>query len=311
VTTQRIRERLRQIFGERCEFDVPMATLTTWQVGGPADCLVRPINAEEVSAVMRLCIEYQLPVRVVGNGSNLLVLDGGLRGVTMLLRQGFDKFEPRFADNGEVDLALGTAQSMARVVDGCVKQGIAGLEFLAGIPGSVGGGVRMNAGTHDGDISRVLTEIELVDADGKVRRVPSDELIYRYRGLVYDGPFVITEARLALRRGDPAAIAEAVRTNIACRRERQPYDVPSAGSTFKNPEGRFAWELIESSGLKGLRIGGAQVSEKHGNFLVNTGHATAADILALIEQVRLIVFQKTGVMLEPEVKIWGEKDVAE
>jgi UDP-N-acetylmuramate dehydrogenase len=311
VTAQRIRERLRQIFGERCEFDVPMAALTTWQVGGPADCLVRPLDAEEVSAVMRLCIEYQLPVRVVGSGSNLLVLDGGLRGVTILMRQGFEKFEPRFADNGEVDLLLGAAQSMARAVDGCVKQGIAGLEFLAGIPGSVGGGVRMNAGTHDGDISRVLTEIELVDADGKVRRVPRGELIYRYRGLVYDGPFVVTEARLALRRGDPAKIGEAAQKIIACRRERQPYDMPSAGSTFKNPEGRFAWELIESSGLKGLRIGGAQVSEKHGNFLVNTGRATAADILALIEHVRLIVFQKTGIMLEPEVKIWGEKDVAE
>lgn len=311
MTTGHIHDRLKQIFGDRCEFDVSMASLTTWQVGGPADCLVRPIALDEIAAVMRLCAEFQLPVRVVGNGSNLLILDGGLRGVTMLIRQGFDRFEPRFAADDRVELIVGAALSMARVVDLCATQGIAGLEFLAGIPGTVGGGVRMNAGTRENDVSGVLTEIELVDADGKVRRVPRDKLVYRYRGLAYDGPFIVTEARLALRRGDPAAIAEAVRTNIACRRDRQPYDLPSAGSTFKNPEGRFAWELIESSGLKGLRIGGAQVSEKHGNFLVNTGNATAADLLALIERVRQIVFEKTGVMLEPEVKIWGEKDVAE
>ncbi len=311
MTTQRIQERLRQIFGDRCEFGVPMAPLTTWQVGGPADCLVRPVAADEVAEVMRLCAEFQLPVRVVGNGSNLLVLDGGLRGVTMLIRQGFDRFEPKFSGENNVELAVGAALSMARAVDQCAAAGIAGLEFLAGIPGSIGGGVRMNAGTREGDISRVLTEIELVDADGKVRRVPRDKLVYRYRGLVYDGPFVITEVRLALRRGDAAQIAAAVQKIIAWRRGRHPYELPSAGSTFKNPEGQFAGELIERAGLKGTRIGGAQVSEKHANFLVNLGHATAADVLALIERVRQVVFEKTGVMLEPEVKIWGEKDVAE
>ncbi|HPQ71328.1 MAG TPA: UDP-N-acetylmuramate dehydrogenase [bacterium] len=311
MTPYRTYDRLRQLLGDRCAFDVPMAPLTTWRVGGPADCLVRPRTAEELATIMSLCTENNVPTRVVGAGSNLLILDGGLRGVTILLRQGFDEFTVREAGGETVEVTLGAALSMAEAVDRTARAGLRGLEFAAGIPGSIGGGVRMNAGTTEGDFSKVLTAVEVVDADGKKRRLARHELQYRYRGLVLDMPYVATAATVALRRDEPAAILRRVEAIIAWRHTRHPYDVPSGGSTFKNPEGDAAGRLIEQAGLKGYAIGGAQVSEKHANFLVNTGTANAADILALLEHVRRVVFEKFGVMLEPEVKIWGERNVSE
>lgn len=311
MTPTRTYAHLKDLLGDRCEFDVPMAPLTTWQVGGRADCLARPQTAAEVAAVMKLCAEYHTPVRVVGAGSNLLILDGGLRGVTILMRQGLDEFTPSFAADESVDLMLGTALLMSEVMEHCAQEGIAGLEFLAGVPGTIGGGVRMNAGTREGDISRVITEVEVVDAEGTIRRIERDKLVYRYRGLVIDSPYVVTRARFALRRDKPDQVRRKIEQIIAWRHQRHPYDLPSGGSTFKNPEGDFAARLIDEAGLKGYRLGGAQVSEKHANFLVNAGDATAADILALIDHVRQVIFEKYGVMLEPEVKIWGEKDEAE
>jgi len=311
VTPKRAYDRIKQLLGDRCAFDVPMAPLTTWRVGGKADCLVRPETAEEVTEVVRLCLEYNVPLRVVGIGSNLLILDGGLRGVTILMRQGFNQFQVEWLDDETALARVGAAMTMAEAVENCIVNGVAGLEFLAGIPGGIGGGVRMNAGTRDGDISRVLHAVTVVDGDGNVRRIPRDKLVYRYRGLVIDGPYVVLEAELKLRRGNSTAIREKVDKIIAWRYERHPYDLPSGGSTFKNPEDQFAACLIEDAGLKGYSIGGAEVSRKHSNFIVNTGEARAADILALIEHVRQVVFEKFGVMLEPEVKIWGEKDVAE
>jgi len=310
VTPIRVRERLKEMLGDRCAFDVPMAPLMTWRVGGKADCLARPQTVEELSAIMHICSEHNEQVRVVGAGSNILVLDGGLRGITILMRQGFDRFAPDFLTGDRVRLTLGAALGMNQAVDLCAQANIAGLEFIAGVPGSIGGGVRMNAGTTRGDFAGVLEEVEVVDADGRVRQIPREKLDYRYRGLVIDGMFVVTQAHLALRRGEGADIRAIADRIIRWRIEHHPMDKFSAGSTFKNPEGDHAGRLIEEAGLKGYTIGGAQVSEKHANFLINTGRATAADLLALIEHVRTAVHDQFGVMLEPEVKIWGERDVS-
>lgn len=311
MTPYRTFDRLRDLLGERCELNAPMAPLTTWRVGGPADCLVRPRTAEELAAIMTLCTENNVPTRVVGAGSNLLILDGGLRGVTILMRQGFDELAAQEEGADLVQVSLGAALNMAEAVERTAAAGYRGLEFAAGIPGTIGGGVRMNAGTTEGDFAKVLVAVEVVDADGKRRRLARDELQYRYRGLVLDMPFVVTAATVGLRRDEPAAIERRVEAIIAWRHTRHPYDVPSGGSTFKNPEGDAAGRLIDQAGLKGFSIGGAQVSEKHANFLINTGQATAADILALLEHVRRVVFEKAGIMLEPEVKIWGERHVPE
>jgi UDP-N-acetylmuramate dehydrogenase len=208
-------------------------------------------------------------------------------------------------------VTAGAALSMQDVVDRCAAAGVGGWEFIAGVPGSVGGAVRMNAGTKTGDIAGALAEIEVVDADGKIRRLPREKLAYRYRGLALEGVFVVTEAKFNLRRDDPPAARECVAEVRAARAAKQPLEWPSAGSTFKNPEGDHAARLIEAAGLKGLRIGGAQISEKHANFFLNVGDARAADILALIEHARQVVYQKFNVWLEPEVKIWGERDAPE
>ncbi|NLH50818.1 MAG: UDP-N-acetylmuramate dehydrogenase [Myxococcales bacterium] len=309
MTGSRLHTRLAELFGERCAFGVPMAPLTTWQVGGPADCLLRPVTAEEIAEVVRLCTAENETFRVFGACSNLLILDGGLRGVTLLMRQGFEKFEPEFRDGGEVVLTVGAALLSQTVVDRSAAAGIDGLQFISGVPGTIGGGIRMNAGTYLGDFSQVLREITVVDADGKIRRVPRDKLVYRYRGLVLDGSFVVTEAKLELRRGEAAKIRAEVDAIIASRHSRHPWDLPSGGSTFKNPENDHAGRLIEAAGLKGFQIGGARVSEKHANFLVNVGQAKAADILALIEHVRQTVYDRFGIWLDPEVKILGERDV--
>jgi UDP-N-acetylmuramate dehydrogenase len=310
VIVAKLQQRFKTLLGDRCEFGSPMADLTTWKVGGPADCLARPMTREELAEVFRICVAENVPLRVVGAGSNLLVLDGGLRGVTVLMRQGFDYFTPEFK-NGGVVLAVGAALLMEAAVDRCAAAGIAGLEFIAGVPGSIGGGVRMNAGTRLGDFSQVLAEIEIVDADGKARRLPREKLVYRYRGLSIDGPYAVTEAKLELRRGDAAAIRRQVDEIIAQRHTRHPWNLASGGSTFKNPEGDYAGRLIEAAGLKGFQIGGAQISPLHANFFINVGGARAADILALIEHARQTVYDRFGVWLEPEVKIWGERDVAE
>jgi UDP-N-acetylmuramate dehydrogenase len=304
----RARQQLIDLLGDRCTFDESMAPLTTWRVGGPADCLTRPENAGEVAAIVRICRVENEPLRVVGAGSNLLIMDGGLRGVTILMRQGFDVF--RVEEKGEeLHLTVGASLEVEDFTRHCVDQGVDGMEFVAGVPGSIGGGVRMNAGTYMGAFADVLLEIEVVTAEGRVRRIPRDQLVYKYRGLDLDGPFIVTETKLRGRRGDVREIGERVAATIAKRRDHQPWDCASCGSTFKNPDGEHAGRLIEAAGLKGFQIGQAQVSPKHANFIVNLGGANAEDILQVIEHVRQTVFADTGVWLEPEVKIWGERHV--
>jgi len=303
-----LHQKLLDLLGERCAFDAPMAPLTTWRIGGPADCLARPRTAAEIGEIIRLCNAERQPVRVVGAGSNLLILDGGLRGVTILMRQGFDGFEAKIADDGTATATVGAAMLTAEALEKTIALGLTGLEFIAGVPGTIGGGVRMNAGTSRGDFAGALVEVEYVDADGRARRIPRDKLNYRYRGLAVDGPFVVTQATLRLKRDNPADIRARVDETLAKRDARYPLDLPSCGSTFKNPDGDYAARLIEAAGLKGHQIGGARVSEKHANFFVNVGGATAADVLALIEHARQAVYKQFGVWLDPEVKIWGERD---
>lgn len=281
--------------------DAPMRDYTTFRAGGPADLLVSPKSAEQIRAVLQMCRQLEVPVTLLGNGSNVLVRDGGIRGAALRLGSEFSQIQIE----GSMVIAQAGAK-LAAVVSAALNAGLVGMEFAWGIPGSVGGGIYMNAGAYGGELSQVLHSALVLTADLEIVQMPSEalSLSYRHSALMENGALVL-EGRFCLKPGDTAAAREYLRELSARRREKQPLDLPSAGSTFKRPAGHYAGALIESAGLKGFSIGGAQVSEKHAGFVVNRG-GSAADILALIRHVQECVSAQSGIWLEPEVLILGE-----
>lgn len=281
--------------------DAPMRDYTTFRVGGPADLLISPKSAEQIRAVLQMCRQLEIPITLLGNGSNVLVRDGGIRGAVLRLGPEFSQIQIE----GNMVVAQAGAK-LAAVVSAALGAGLVGMEFAGGIPGSVGGGIYMNAGAYGGELSQVLHSALVLTADSEIEQMPQKalSLSYRHSALMENGAIVL-EGRFCLELGDTAAAREYLRELNARRREKQPLELPSAGSTFKRPAGHYAGALIEAAGLKGFSIGGAQVSEKHAGFVVNRGDS-AADILALICHVQECVFAQSGVRLEPEVLILGE-----
>ncbi len=279
----------------------PMSRHTTFRVGGPADVLFLPESEEQLLQALSIAREAGVPCFVIGNGSNLVVKDGGIRGLVIALGEGM----AAIARAGET-LTAWAGVSLARVSAYAQASGLSGLEFASGIPGTLGGGCAMNAGAYGGQLSDVLVDVRVL-LDGEVRTLTVEEMQMGYRtSLPLRRGGIVISARFALTPDDPEAIAARMRELNARRRDKQPLNYPSAGSTFKRPEGYFAGALIEQAGLKGKRVGGAQVSEKHAGFIVNTGGATAADILTLIGTVQDEVADRFGVRLETEVRILGE-----
>lgn len=282
-------------------FDEPMARHTSLRVGGPADALVRPGSREQAGELLRLCARREIPVYVLGNGFNTLVRDEGIRGVVLQLRnlRGL-----RAEESGRIIAEAGvTHSSLSRLGS---SDGISGLEFAAGIPGTVGGWLRMNAGIPGREMRDVVEMIEILDPSGeKVVELRTPELEWSYRALAIPDGAVVLSAVFATQRGDPAEIRARMREQLENRQGSQPLDEASCGSVFKNPEGDHAGRLIEAAGLKGATSGGAQISTLHANFMVNLGGAVATDFLALIERARSEVQRQFGVELEPEVRIYG------
>lgn len=279
----------------------PMSRHTTFRVGGPADVLFLPESEAQLIQGMSIAREAGTPCVVIGNGSNLVVRDGGIRGLVIALGEGM----AAIVRTGDI-LTAWAGASLARVAAYAQASGLAGLEFASGIPGTLGGGCAMNAGAYGGQLSDVLIDARVL-RDGEVRTLTVDEMQMGYRTSLplREGGIVIS-ARFALMPDAPEVIAERMRDLNARRRDKQPLNYPSAGSTFKRPEGYFAGALIEQAGLKGRSVGGAQVSQKHAGFIVNTGDATATDILTLIRVVQDAVEARFGVRLETEVRILGE-----
>lgn len=276
----------------------PMAAHTTFRVGGPARRMARPGSESELTALLELALARSWPTLLLGNGSNFLAADEGLDRL-VIHTGGLDRIEPV----GETGLRASAGVSLAKLAVSAQKRGLTGLEFAHGIPGSLGGGVCMNAGAYGGEMCQVVTKVTAWFPGQGVRELEPAELDFRYRHSVFsDYPGVVLAAEFALKQDDPQAIKDRMEDLIRRRREKQPLEFPSAGSTFKRPEGHFAGALIEQCGLKGYQIGGAQVSEKHAGFVINRDGATCADVLALIEHVRETVCRETGVELEPEVK---------
>ena len=298
---QHLLNTLRKLAPDRVLENAPMSRYTTFRVGGPADVLFLPASVEELCTALAAAKAEGIPVCLIGNGSNLIVRDSGIRGLVIALGEPFSELR--------VEGAQVWAQAGARlsaVAAAAQRAGLAGLEFASGIPGTLGGGCAMNAGAYGGELKDVLLWADVL-LDGELHRLSRDEMEMGYRSTMpLRRGAIVLSACFELRQDDPEAIQERMRDLANRRREKQPLNLPSAGSTFKRPEGHFAGALIEQCGLKGCRIGGAQVSEKHAGFIVNVGEATAADILRLIAHVQEVVLAQTGVQLETEVRVLGE-----
>lgn len=293
---------MRQIVGEdNVLADEPMSEHTTFEIGGPADLFVIPESTEEVREVIALCREEEVPYFVLGNGSDLLVSDEGYRGVIVGLADGFTNVS---IDGTEMTCQAGV--SLREASEMACELGLTGLEFACGIPGTIGGACFMNAGAYDGCMADVLKSVRVITPSGGVETLSVDELALGYRASrIRDEGLIVLTATFALRKGEPEDIRAKMDDLTHKRESKQPLDKPSAGSTFKRPEGYFAGKLIMDAGLQGYQVGGAAVSKKHAGFVVNLGGATAADVHAVIEHVQDEVEHQFGVRLEPEVRFLG------
>ncbi len=297
------RERLRSIVGDDALLsEEPMARHTTFRIGGPAEWFVMPGSAEEAVQIAAACREAETPLRVLGLGSNVLVSDEGVRGVVLCLAA---RMNGLCVEEGGVVRAQAGATNAAAADLAC-DCGLAGYEFASGIPGTVGGAAIMNAGAYGGEFGDVATSALCLAPDGTVVEVGADEAGWSYRrSMMGDRGYVVLEVSIRLSEGDVREIRARMDDLARRRAEKQPLELPSAGSSFKRPAGRYAGRLIAEAGLRGFRIGGAQVSEKHAGFIVNIGGATAADVRAVLSAVRDRVRETSGVDLEPEIRCWG------
>ena len=296
--------KLKEILSEdQIKPDEPMELHTSLHIGGKADYFAMPGSIDEIREIIKLCKQSKMPYYVIGNGSNLLVADSGFRGLIIKLGESFSAVEVK--ENGLI-----TAQSgvlLSKLANIAAEHGLTGLEFASGIPGTLGGAVTMNAGAYDGEMKQCLLRTRLLDDEGNILEYNTEQLQLGYRkSILQTLPYVVLEADIQLAFGDKEQIRQKMNTLNRQRREKQPLDKYSVGSTFKRPEGYFAGKLIADAGLKGYQVGDAAVSEKHCGFIINKEHATARDFLTVMEDVARIVYEKFGVRLEPEVKMLGD-----
>ena len=284
------------------KLDEPMSEHTSFRVGGPADIMVLPVNVQQLIATLEICRQSNCPYYIMGNGTNLLVRDGGYRGV--IIKTAANMNDCRIEGEnvyGQAGILLSTLSK--HIVDA----GLEGFEFASGIPGTLGGAVAMNAGAYDGEIKDILEWARVITSDGDILSYSKDRLEFGYRkSIIQKHDLIVLDCGMKLKKGHREDIEGRINEYTRRRKSRQPLHLPSAGSTFKRPEGHFAGKLIEDAGLKGARIGDAQVSELHCGFIVNLGRASAGDIISLINHVRKVVRHKFNVELQPEVKVIGE-----
>ena len=296
------KERLEELLPRyELRFEEPLAKHTSFRIGGPAEVMIFPQNKAELSAVLKLFREMEIKPRILGAGTNILAPDEGLRGPVICLRDSFMGLE--LLDDTHISAMAG--MTLARTAMFAARNGLSGLEFAHGIPGTVGGGIYMNAGAYGGELSCRATRTEFMDLDGSCRVFEGEAQGFGYRTSVFQGlEGVIVRTEFALEKSDEASVRSRIQELADRRRASQPLELPSAGSFFKRPKTGYAAALIEQAGLKGFSVGGAAVSEKHAGFIVNKGGATAGDVLALSEEVRKRVRERDGVELEPEVRLW-------
>ena len=287
---------------ENVAVDEQMSRHTTFRIGGPADYFVTPSKEEEIEAVIRVCRQYNIPFYIMGNGSNLLVGDKGYRGAVIQIFKKMYSIEVK-----ENQICAQAGALLSKIAAKALKAGLTGFEFASGIPGTLGGALVMNAGAYGGEMKQVLKSARVLDIQGNIFTLSAEQMEFGYRTSIFAKKgYIVLNAVIELQSGDKEAIREKMEELRERRVTKQPLEYGSAGSTFKRPEGYFAGKLIEDAGLRGFRIGDAQVSEKHCGFVINRGNATAAEVIELMEQVVIRVEKNSGVHLEPEVKRIGE-----
>jgi UDP-N-acetylmuramate dehydrogenase len=300
---QRQKKELAGILEKGVEFECPMSRYTTFRVGGPAEalCVIRDLKG--LQRMVPYLEKEKIPFLVVGRGSNILVRDDGFRGVAIILREKLADVEPN--GKSEQIVLAGAGLALFELLNYCKEKGLGGLEFLAGIPGTTGGAVAMNAGAWGCEIGSRVQQVQIVTSKGELETLGKSRLKFNYRAFSLPKNSIITGVKFELNRESPGAVSGKLTEYLKKRQETQPSGYPSGGSVFKNPPQDYAGRLIEKMGLKGKKVGGAMISPKHANFIVNTGGARAADILALMDLAQKKVKEKTGVELEPEIKVIG------
>ena len=291
-------EKIREFFRGNISISEPLARFTTFKIGGPADYYLEPKDREDLINLIKYLKEIKYPYLIIGNGSNVLISDEGIRGAAINLEFGFTKIQ---INKNNVFAEAGIR--LSKLVDVCIENSLVGMENLAGIPGTLGGAILMNAGAYGGEISNFIKTVEVVD-DVEIKFLTKEECGFTYRKSSLERKIILS-AEFELPFGDKAKARERRKELLIKRNQSQPVDVPNAGSIFKNPVGNYAGRLIEQAGLKGLTIGGAKVSEKHANFIVNFNNASANDVIELMKVIQETVFNKFGILLEPEIKMIG------
>lgn len=301
-------DRLRALARGELRLEEPLKRHTTLQIGGPADALVYPVDLDDLRSIVEFANAQRVPWTILGWGSNVLVKDGGIRGIVLRLQKTFNRFEILDETESEVLVEAESGVPLPKLVEAGKQNGWKGVETLYGIPGSIGGTLKMNAGTRAGEIKEFVEDITVLRPDGTVHSYPKKKIKFEYRSANLPSKEIVIAGKFRFQKGDPAAVQEAVATYQKKRHDSQPLEFPNVGSIFKNPEKAFAAQIIEELGLKGVRVGGARISHKHSNFIVNENEASARDVLVLIGLIRDKVKEELDLKLELEVKVIGEDE---
>ncbi len=286
-------------------YQEPMRKYTTFKIGGPAECLIKIDNLEELKKILEIVNNNSIPITIIGNGSNLLISDKGIKGITLMIK--LEKIDIR-EKNDTIQITVGAGEKIGKLAQICLQNEITGLEELSGIPGTIGGAVRMNAGAHGKEMKDITKKVRCIDYQGKEKEFANEELQFDYRNSRFKREkYIITEITLQLQKGKKEKIKAKMEEYATYRKEKQPMEYPSAGSTFKRGADFITAKLIDEAGLKGYRIGDAEVSTKHSGFIINKGNATAKDVLTLVEHVKKTVYEKFQKEIELEIEVMGEE----
>lgn len=290
---------------ERIFYQEPMEKHTTFKIGGPAECLIKIEKIEELKEILKIVKEKNIPITIIGNGSNLLVLDGGIKGITLMIK--LEKIQLQEKDK-TIEITVGAGEKLGKLAQKCLQKEITGIEELSGIPGTIGGAIRMNAGAHGKEMKDVVKTVKCIDYQGREKEFTKEELQFDYRTSIFKKEkYIVVEVTLELKKGHKEEIKAKMEEYATYRREKQPIEYPSAGSTFKRGNDFITAKLIDEAGLKGYAVGDAEISIKHSGFVINKGKAKAKDVLELVEYIQNKVFEKFNQKIELEIEVIGEK----